>query len=63
MASFFMTGDPNALKLTADDVAGVPPLGSGEEFVINTQGFTSAELTQFKERCGLWRELAPRVPV
>ncbi len=58
-----MTGDPNALKLTADDVAGMPPLDSGEEFVINSEGFTSVELTQFKERCDLWGELAPRVPM
>ncbi|RYP56533.1 hypothetical protein DL771_011852 [Monosporascus sp. 5C6A] len=63
MASLFMTGDPNALKLTADDVPGVPPLDSGEEFVINSEGFTSAKLIRFEERCRLWRELAPRVPM
>ena len=32
MASFFMTGDPNALKLTPDDVPGAPPLDTGESF-------------------------------
>ena len=63
MASFFMTGDPNALKLTPDGVPGVPPLDAGEEFLVTTEGFASAALTQFEERCTLWRELAPRVPI
>lgn len=58
-----MTGDPNALKLTADDVAGVPPLKSGEEFVIDSEGFTTTNLTQFVERCDFWRELAPKLPI
>lgn len=63
MASFFMTGDPNALKLTKDNVAGVPPLETGDEFVVDDEGFTSVDMTQFKMRCGLWSELAPRVPM
>ena len=63
MASFFMTGDPNALKLTADDVPGVPSLATGEEFIINAEGFATAGLELFEERCALWMELAPNVPI
>ncbi|ORY62210.1 carboxylesterase [Pseudomassariella vexata] len=62
-ASYFMTGDPNALKLTAENVTGVPPLKSGQEFVVNAQGFSTADLTQFKERCDFWRTHAPKVPI
>ncbi|KAI1864259.1 hypothetical protein JX265_008630 [Neoarthrinium moseri] len=62
-ASYFMTGDPNALKLTAEDVAGVPALKTGQEFVIDSAGFTTRNLSQFMERCDFWREVAPRLPV
>lgn len=63
LASFFMTGDPNALKLTADDVSGVPDLSTGREWVIDSAGFTSVELVQLKERCAFWEEVAPDVPI
>ncbi|KAI0008524.1 carboxylesterase [Xylariaceae sp. FL0662B] len=62
MASFFMTGDPNALKI-ADGISGVPALSTGEEFVINSEGFTTIKLNQFTERCGLWKEIAPKIPI
>jgi len=62
-ASFFMTGDPNALKLTAEDVTGVPALRTEQEWVIDSQGFTTHNLTQFKQRCDFWRQVAPRLPV
>ncbi|KAH6660156.1 carboxylesterase [Truncatella angustata] len=62
-ASFFMTGDPNALKVTAENVTGVPALTTGQEWVIDSQGFTTHNLTQFKKRCDFWREVAPRLPV
>ncbi|KAJ9142148.1 Proline iminopeptidase [Pleurostoma richardsiae] len=62
-ASFFMTGDPNALKLTAANVTGVPALATGEEFNINSEGFASLKLTQFKSRCDFWRSVAPKIPI
>ncbi|KAI0137013.1 carboxylesterase [Xylariales sp. AK1849] len=62
-ASFFMTGDPNAMKLTADNVTGVPALKTSEEFVINSEGFATARLTQFVERCDFWRKIAPKLPI
>lgn len=58
-----MTGDPNALKLTSGDVPGVPSLETGKEYVVDDEGFTSADMAQFRMRCSLWRELAPRVPM
>ncbi|KAI1426927.1 carboxylesterase [Xylaria sp. FL1777] len=62
-ASFFMTGDPNALKLTASNVSGLPELKTGQEWVIDSAGFTSAKLVQFEERCAFWKEVAPKVPI
>ncbi|KAJ3558971.1 hypothetical protein NPX13_g9609 [Xylaria arbuscula] len=62
-ASFFMTGDPNALKLTASNVSGLPELGTGQEWVIDSAGFTSAKLAQLEDRCAFWREVAPRIPI
>ncbi len=35
-ASFFTTGDPNALKLTASNVSGLPDLKTGQEWVIDS---------------------------
>ncbi|KAI0482824.1 carboxylesterase [Xylariaceae sp. FL0804] len=63
MASFFMTGDPNALKLTGPGVAGVPPLRESEEFVVDTAGFTTAGLARLEDRCAFWKEVAPNVPM
>ncbi|KAI1356541.1 carboxylesterase [Xylaria sp. FL0043] len=62
-ASFFVTGDPNTLKLTASNVSGVPDLETGEEWVIDSSGFTGARLVQLAERCAFWKEVAPRVPI
>ncbi|KAI4601494.1 hypothetical protein KJ359_011623 [Pestalotiopsis sp. 9143b] len=62
-ASFFMAGDPNALKLTEANVTGVPSLETGREWVIDSAGFTSSNLTQFVERCAFWRDMAPKLPI
>ncbi|TGJ80042.1 hypothetical protein E0Z10_g8730 [Xylaria hypoxylon] len=63
LASFFMTGDPNALKLTASNVSGLPDLKTEQEWVIDSAGFASAKLDQFKARCAFWKEVAPKVPI
>ncbi|KAI0537608.1 carboxylesterase [Xylaria digitata] len=63
LASFFMTGDPNALKLTASNVSGLPELSTGQEWVIDSPGFTGTELAQLRERCVFWKDVAPKVPI
>ncbi|KAI1176756.1 carboxylesterase [Nemania sp. FL0916] len=63
MASFFMTGDPNALKLTGEDVPGLPDLRTGREWVIDSAGFMSAKLVEFKERCAFWKRVGPKIPI
>jgi hypothetical protein len=60
MASFLATGDPNARNLTN---ATVPAIGSGFEFHVSLEGFGQLEFTQLKERCALWKRLAPKVPI
>jgi hypothetical protein len=62
-SSFFMTGDPNKLKLTNSSVPGVPNLKTGKEFNVNEGGFANVDITQLKKRCELWRKLAPRIPI
>ncbi|KAH6684986.1 carboxylesterase [Plectosphaerella plurivora] len=62
-ASFFMTGDPNALKLTPDDVAGVPSLKDGEGWVLDDEGFSTVKLDHLEKRCEFWRKMAPKVPI
>lgn len=62
-ASFFMTGDPNALKLTGINDSGVPPLSTNEEFNINAEGFADIKLTQFQSRCDFWKSLATKIPI
>ena len=63
-ASFFMTSDPNEMKLTGPDEADVPPLlSSGKEFNVNAAGFAQLELTQFKGRCDFWKSVAPKIPI
>ncbi|TVY82677.1 Carboxylesterase patB [Lachnellula suecica] len=61
-ASFFQTGDPNAHRLTN---ATVPEnWRTGEEFVIEADGFGTADVGQFLDkRCGFWRQVAGDVPV
>ncbi|KAL2802138.1 Alpha/Beta hydrolase protein [Aspergillus granulosus] len=64
MGSFFQTGDPNAHKLTDDDVIGVPELKrSGEEFAIYEDGFDNVELSFLREKCEFLRAVGERVPV
>ena len=62
-ASFFATGDPNKLKLTAEDIPGVPDLDSGKEFVIDAEGFANVQLTELEKRCDFWARVAPKVPI
>ncbi|KAI9035116.1 putative carboxylesterase [Aspergillus affinis] len=63
-ASFIQTGDPNAHKLTGEDVPGVLKLrGSESEFVVRETGFENVGLTGLKERCAFWRRVGGRVPV
>jgi len=62
-SSFFVSGDPNSIKLTAADVSGVPSLASGREFVIASDGFSMAPITQLKQRCDFWKEKAAKVPI
>ncbi|GAW22968.1 hypothetical protein ANO14919_125150 [Xylariales sp. No.14919] len=63
LASFFMAGDPNALKLTASNISGLPELSTGQEWVIDNAGFTKVKLLQLKERCAFWKEVAPKMPI
>ncbi|KAI1325280.1 carboxylesterase [Xylariaceae sp. FL0255] len=63
IASFFMTGNPNSLKLTANNISGLPALKGKEEWVIDTAGFATSALGQFETRCAFWKEVAPRVPM
>lgn len=62
-ASFFMTGDPNALKLTPPEVAGVPSLKDGEGWVMDDAGFRTTKLEHLSKRCEFWRKVAPKVPI
>ncbi|KAL4742292.1 Alpha/Beta hydrolase protein [Aspergillus similis] len=62
--SFFQTGDPNAHKLTAADVPGVPELKrTGEEWIIAQTGFAEVKLRELKERCEFLSGVGARVPV
>ncbi|KXX74483.1 Acetylcholinesterase [Madurella mycetomatis] len=63
IASFFMTGDPNELKLTNESVRGVPSFQSGREFVIAADSFDQVEYTRLEERCDFWKRMAPKVPM
>jgi hypothetical protein len=63
-ASFFQTGDPNAHKLTNSSEPGVPEnWRTGEEFVIEANGFENVKVPQLNERCGFWRQVADDVPI
>ncbi|KAL5051621.1 hypothetical protein BDW71DRAFT_193896 [Aspergillus fruticulosus] len=62
--SFFQTGDPNAHKLTAADVPGVPELKkTGDEWVIAETGFADVKLRELKGRCEFLSMVGGRVPV
>ena len=63
MASFFQTGDPNALKLTALSVPEVPPLSSHKEYVITETGFTTLDYGLLEERCNFWKSIGPKIPI
>lgn len=58
-----MTGDPNTLKLTGEGVPSVPALLSGNQFVIDSDGFSIAGIEQLQERCQFWRQMGPKVPI
>ncbi|ROV99895.1 hypothetical protein VMCG_06244 [Cytospora schulzeri] len=62
-ASFFMTSDPNAMKLTGPNDTGVPPLSSRKEFNINAAGFADLELTHLERRCDFWKSVAAKIPI
>ncbi|MCJ1371785.1 hypothetical protein MMC20_003004 [Loxospora ochrophaea] len=63
-ASFFQTGDPNAHKLTNASQPGVPLLAStGEEFVVESDGFENVQIGMLESRCAFWRGVAGKVPV
>ncbi|RDW95031.1 carboxylic ester hydrolase-24 [Coleophoma crateriformis] len=63
-ASFFQTGDPNAHKLTNASEPGVPETWhTGEEFVIETDGFVTTKVDLLNERCGFWRRVASYIPI
>ncbi|KAI0143726.1 carboxylesterase [Xylariaceae sp. FL1272] len=63
MASFFMTGDPNALKLTSSDVSGLPALTSNQEWVIDAEGFRTSPIGPLEKRCAFWKTVASKVPI
>ncbi|KAI1345159.1 putative carboxylesterase [Xylariaceae sp. FL0016] len=63
MASFFMTGDPNVLRASAEDVPKVPELGMGDEWVIDSNGFKTTGIAHLEARCRFWREVGSKVPV
>ncbi|KAF0332401.1 carboxylesterase [Colletotrichum asianum] len=62
-ASFFQTGDPNALKLSPSTAAGVPSLKENKEWTIVDAGFATAELDHLEKRCGFWRKTASKIPI
>ncbi|KAJ0325318.1 hypothetical protein Brms1b_000624 [Colletotrichum noveboracense] len=62
-ASFFQTGDPNALKLSPSTAAGVPSLKEIKEWTIVDAGFATAELDHLEKRCGFWRKTASKIPI
>ena len=63
-ASFFQTGDPNAHKLTNSSIPGVPEnWRTGEEFVVEADGFEKLKVDELGERCGFWRQVAKDVPI
>ncbi|KAK5132177.1 hypothetical protein LTR08_009300 [Meristemomyces frigidus] len=63
-ASFFQTGDPNAHKLTAASVPGVPALNpTGEEFVIESTGFANVGVARLEARCAFWRSVGGEIPI
>lgn len=63
-ASFFQTSDPNAHKLTNESIPGVPEnWKTGEEFVIEADGFVDLRVDELNERCGFWRQVADDVPI
>lgn len=65
MASFFQTGDPNALKLTPADVPGPPSVKDGLGWVMDDseEAFRTMDLEQLEEKCAFWRKTGARVPV
>jgi hypothetical protein len=63
LASFFITGDPNTLELTADDVAPIPRLSDGKRYIVDKNGFTTTSMTSLNSRYDFWKTLAPKIPL
>lgn len=63
MASFVQTGDPDAHKVTGEDVVGVPGVESGRQFLVTSQGLRQGGLGMLEERCAFWLGVAGRVPI
>jgi carboxylesterase type B len=63
LASFVQTGDPNAHKVTGEDVVGVPGVKSGMQFLVTSQGLREGAMEMLEERCGFWLGVAGRVPI
>lgn len=62
-ASFFSTGDPNKLKLTATNVPGLPALENGEQWVMGDAGFDAVKLDSLKKRCDFWKKKAAKAAI
>jgi hypothetical protein len=63
LASYFITGDPNTLKLTADDVAPIPSLSEGKRYIVDKKGFTTTSMTSLNSRCDFWKKMASKIPL
>ncbi|KAK3339864.1 carboxylesterase [Lasiosphaeria hispida] len=61
-ASFFQTGDPNALKLTNSSVPEVPAFASRRQFVVTPGSFETAAYSALEERCRFWKGMGEKVP-
>jgi hypothetical protein len=63
LASFVQTGNPNAHKVTNSSVPGVPEIGTGKEFVVQTDGFQDIPLKMLELRCAFWEARGASVPM
>lgn len=61
-ASFFQTGNPNVHKLTKPNIPGVVESRTGEEWVIQANGFVNRRMDDLGTRCGFWIQVANDVP-
>ena len=63
IASFFMTGDPNKLKLTNASASGVPEFSSGRQFVVGANELGQVGYELLEERCGFWKSMRSKIPI